>query len=278
MRSTRARRGIVSCILAASALSLGGCNALQLKSTWRDREITVDGASTEWENAVTYVEKNAVAIGVLNDEEYMYICLAAPERQIAAQVVSGGLTVWFDPEGGKDKTFGIRFPLGMQQRGLSGDTRQGTREGRQEPKKLQSLLEDIGDEMELLGPKAAPLARLDIPSAQGIGIEVKLGQFQGSLVYELKVPLARSGAHPYAIGAVAGKVIGLGFEAPKSERGEMRKGMGRRGGGMGGGPPGGGGFGGRPPGGRGGVASKMPEPLELRAKVKLASEVLPVQK
>ena len=80
------------------------------------------------------------------------------------------------------------------------------------------------------------------------GLDVAFRTEQGSLEYELKVPLARSSDHPYAIETQPGKTIGIGFETGKlSEHvGEGRSGGGR-GGGMGGrhGPGGGGGGEGR---------------------------------
>jgi hypothetical protein len=63
---------------------------------------------------------------------------------------------------------------------------------------------------------------------------------QGTLRYELKVPLAKTTDHPYAIGTAPGKTIGIGLETPKPER--SSSGGGGRG--NGGGGYGGGGYGG----------------------------------
>jgi hypothetical protein len=76
------------------------------------------------------------------------------------------------------------------------------------------------------------------------GIAVKVGSVEGSLVYELKVPIALSADFQYAIGAKPGALIGFGLETPKVEKPSRESGGGM--GGMGGG----GGMGGR--GGRGG--------------------------
>ena len=43
------------------------------------------------------------------------------------------------------------------------------------------------------------------------GIAVKVGQIEGYLVYELKVPLARTAETPYAIETRPGSAIGLGL-------------------------------------------------------------------
>ena len=54
--------------IAFPILLLAGCGGLELDSGWRDREITVDGASTDWQDALLYVERANVAVGLLNDE------------------------------------------------------------------------------------------------------------------------------------------------------------------------------------------------------------------
>lgn len=273
MKSRRSFRLFPSCIVALSILSLAGCGKLELNSAWRDREIAVDGVMTDWQNGMTYVEKANVAVGLFNDAEYMYLCLTPADRRIAAQMVGLGFTVWFDPEGGKNKTFGIHFPLGMQGRGNP----LMSRERVQDPEQQRNMLEMMGNELEILGPGEGQRARMPIASAKGI--EVKLGESEGRLVYELKVPLVRDTEHLYAIGTDTGQKIGIGFETSELDREQMRETMGRRGGGIGGMPPGGGrmppGGGGRGRmGGGGGMrpGGGMPGPLELWAKVTLSSE------
>src|SRR4029077_923765 len=49
------------------------------------------------------------------------------------------------------------------------------------------------------------------------GITVRIGQADGYLVYELKVPLAKTADTPYAIEAKQGALIGFGIETPKVE-------------------------------------------------------------
>jgi len=255
--------------MVTSILSFAGCNDLKLNSTWPDREITVDGTGVDWQNAMVYVEKANVAVGLFNDEEYIYVCLTPVDRRMAFQMVRLGCTVWFDPEGGKNKTFGIRFPLGM----LEGGNARMFKEAMRDPTKYQSLLKKVGDELEILGPGKGQRVRMSVSSTPGI--EIKLGHSEGRAVYELKVPLARSAEHPYAIGTDMSKTIGIGFETPKWDREEMQQSRGGRGRvGRGGGRMGG--MDGKN-GGRGRSAgmqqpSGMPEPLELWAKVTLASE------
>src|SRR5262249_57934601 len=50
------------------------------------------------------------------------------------------------------------------------------------------------------------------------GITVKTGSVEGYLVYELKVPLAKTTEFPYAIETKPAALIGFGIETPKMER------------------------------------------------------------
>src|SRR5262249_56442654 len=100
---------------------------------------------------------------------------------------------------------------------------------------------------------------------QAKGVDVAVRSEQGTLQYELKVPIAKSADHPYAIEAVVGKPIGFGLEAGKPQQhsfgmggpggGYGGGGMGGRGGGMGGH---GGGMHGGGGGGRGGGEAAQP--------------------
>jgi len=162
------------------------------------------------------------------------------------------LTVWFDPKVGKKKIFGIHFPLGMQdRRGSLMHSGSGER-----PDQHDKMLEATQLELELLGPGEDECSTMFMDEVQKLGINVNVGNSQGILVYEVKVPLTQNEQRPYAIGTHTAGRIGVGFETAKMDE----KKMGRRGQ-MGGGP---GGMGGRPGGQR-------PEPFELWTKVQLAS-------
>ncbi|KPL18929.1 MAG: hypothetical protein AMJ92_05465 [candidate division Zixibacteria bacterium SM23_81] len=274
MRWERTRFPQLGIIIATLATSLVGCGGQELTSTWRDREVTIDGVDDEWENAMTYVEDKNVAIGLLNDQEYLYICLASIDFQRVHQMIGSGLTVWFDPKGGKKKTFGINFPLEMQFSGedMSPEKMPMPRESAPDPERLREMVKESAKEMVILGPEKGKSIRMLTHGSEEIA--VRLDYSGGKLVYELRVPLIRGPQHPTAIGAGASEIIGVGFETAEFDREMMRNRMREKmGGGM---PPGGQGM---PPGGmrgggmRGGrmPGGQRPERLEYWAKVQLAS-------
>jgi hypothetical protein len=267
------------------------CTNLEMDSLWLNRVITIDGSDVEWENAKAYVEKANVSIGAFNDGEFLYLCLLSMDRRIEGQIMRRGLTVWFDPKGGKDKSFGIHFPLGFHGRGMKSDVTdwkdlppgEGTESGTTDREDSKSgldpfvlMFQESQSEMEILDPGKKDRLRMAVNGAQGV--DVKTGLANGRLVYELKVPLVKKEGFPYAVGIGAKKTVSVGFETPESSarvgpermrgpygggmRPEAEGGMGFGGGGMGG-------HGMRRGGGKGFSAT---EPLQFWVKVHLASQ------
>jgi hypothetical protein len=250
-----------------------GCSTLQLESTWKDRDITLDGKGGDWLGAKYYFEDSAVSVGLINDEQHLYVSMMTENPMIRAQVMRQGLTVWIDPQGGKDKTFGIKYPIGRQGEELESERMDAqkimdeiTRE------EMMQRLQESMTELEVLGPDEEVLAKMDIEDAKGI--EVKMRNAGGTFVYELKIPLSSSEKFPFAIGVETGDVIGVGFLSSKMQ---MKRPSGMRGGGRmpgsGGGMPPGGGIDGM--GGRGGMGRMIPQDLKIWAKVQLASGSIP---
>lgn len=250
---------------------LSGCGSLKLKSGWRDREIAIDGNPGEWQGALQFMEKANVSLGLLNDDDFLYVCLVTDNRQVQSQLVRRGAILWFDRNGGEDKKFGIRYPLGLFEAGFDrGFEPPIARGGEPDTVRFRQIFEQSTSELEIIGPEKDDRHR--VPVAQAEGIEARVTDSGGKLVYELRVPLHMDEQHPYAINASAGKTIGVGLVTPEINRemfrNRMRGGIGGRPGGGIGGRPGFGGMGGRPPGGR---RPEMPEPLKVWAKVELAN-------
>jgi len=180
-----------------------------------------------------------------------------------AQMLALGTTVWFDTEGKKEKTFGIQFPVS----GLL----QGRRfPSQQNPEELKRLIEAAQRQYEIVGPGAGERHRM--ADTQDKGIDVHLGFADGTLTYELKIPLQKSADHPFAIGADLLKPLIVGVEtgeysdAMRAQMSGPSRATGSSGGGGRGGRGGGGG--GQSPSGMGGDA---PDPLKHWLIVHLTS-------
>lgn len=251
------------------------CSTLELESTWKDRDITLDGKGGDWLGAKYYFEDLAISVGLINDGQHLYVSMMTENPMIRTQIMRKGLTVWLDPKGGKNKTFGIKYPLGRQDSGQEEEQFNPQMMDEINREEMMQKLQESMTELEVLGPNEEVLGKMDIEDAKGI--EVKMRNAGGTFVYELKVPLTSSEEYPYAVGVKAGDVIGVGFLSPKLQM-QRPRGM-RGGGGM---PGGGGGMGGRGGmggmDGRGGMGRQMPQQLKIWAKVQLAADfLLPMQ-
>jgi hypothetical protein len=254
-------------ILSLALSMLIGCSTLELESTWKDRDITLDGKGGDWLGAKYYFEDSAISVGLINDEQHLYVSMMTENPMVRTQIMQQGLTVWLDPKGGKNKTFGIKFPLGRQ-----GEEQEGERMAQREMmdetarEEMMQMLQELMTELEVLGPDEEVLAKMDIDDVRGI--EVKMRNAGGTFVYELRIPLTSSEEYPFAVGVKPGDMIGVGFLSPKMH---MKRPSGMRGGGR---TPGGGG--GLPPGGgMGGMGRMIPQDLKIWAKVQLASGSIP---
>jgi uncharacterized membrane protein YgcG len=270
-----------------------GCGGREIMSRLYDRPIIIDGVDTgdEWENARNYFEKEKVTVGIVNKPDTVYVRLSTRDRQIQRNLLAMGLTVWFDERGGRNKTIGIHFPIGMQGGGRSmmGRNTPNNRSdtptaGGNNQEQLKKLLDSSQMEVELIGPGKNERSTVSIIDSQQYGIQCRIGDTQGNLVYELQIPLKRTESCHYGIARNEVSAIGLGLETGKMDFEKMRQQGGERGrsggmrpgggigGGVGGGAGRGGGRGGGTGGGMGPGRQRMMESLELWLKVRLASE------
>ncbi len=254
------------CLLGLIALVLTSCVNLQFQSAWKDRDIRIDGRSDDWVGSLAYVNKQNISLGIVNDNDYLYICLAAEDQTMISRILRQGMILWFNPEGGKEKTIGIKYPVGRQMMAPEGREMINPDNEADRRKKKRALMA-ISNELEILQNGRVPI-RATIDNLKGI--ELSLERSTGLIVYEVKIPLQENPDFPFAIGAGEGSEIGIGIEVPKMTMNMRRSpgGIGGRGGGMGGR---GGGIGGRG-GGMTGQRANMQKGVKIWAAVKLASE------
>jgi hypothetical protein len=237
----------------------------------RAGQITIDGQHDDWTGALTPLGNDPISMQVVNDTDAVYVRLVASDAATRMQILRRGLIVWFDEGGGTKKRLGIHYPVNEGGPGGERRSRGGYGGGGRDRPDPNAPRDDSepSSRVDILGPGKNDARSLTVDHASGV--EVALRVVEGSLQYELKVPLTKNADHPYAIGAAPGATIGLGLETPKPER-ASDAGSGGRGGGYGGGGGGGrGGMGGgmrgrgMPRGGGGGQSSGFQPPKPLKA-------------
>ena len=199
--------------LTALAVGLTASDVPHLKSVLRNHDITVDGANTEWDTLD--VLPDGPAFGAANDDQNLYVIVSTSDQEIRQQL-SRGAVLWFDATGGKKQTFGIGLPAAPTDSSSAVDDAPKPAEGTLiTPSAPRTPV--IGD-FDVYGPgkNERHLVRLE----KNLGVEISAALREGTLIYELKLPLAKTEAHPYAVGAVPGSTVGLGLttEAPPADR------------------------------------------------------------
>jgi hypothetical protein len=262
---------MLSCLVVVLALVAGCGGEEEIESRARDREIIVDGKIDDWQGTLTFLEDANLSYGLANDAIDLYIVLVVGDRGVRRQIIMSGLYLWFDPEGDKGKRFGIRFPIGLQEDAAS--LMSLMRE--QDPSEFQAQFDESVVDMMVGGAGDDTFRRVGAKELDGIKAAAVTDE--NKLVLEFVVPVANAGSFGYGVGAQAGSVIGLGFETVEIDRDKLREQVGDGGTGGGRGGKGGGGRGGMGGGGRGGTRPsggqrpEMPDPIEVWAKVRLAT-------
>lgn len=245
----------LSLIALTSIILVSGCaSTTQITSTQPAEKIAIDGNPTEWQNQLKYIEGEKCAVGVQNDDKYIYLCFETSDRSTIMKILSLGATVWVEPENGK--TLGIEYPLQMMKnKPLQGrpDMQSGQARPTEDPEMMQNRIYTLLNNqknLQIVNEDNFPL--YSYPITDPLGFQVKLGLDMGKLVYEMRIPYGANSAAPIMVDAFPGELLGLKIETQEPDFSSMRPsggGMGPGGGsgGMGGGR--GGGMGGMRPGG-----------------------------
>jgi|tagenome__1003787_1003787.scaffolds.fasta_scaffold20524160_1 hypothetical protein len=279
MMTTRTR-ATTTLLVAGIIVTLAATGTVHLTSQRRDADIAIDGRYDDWYGSLQPLGDAPVSVQALNDDTYLYLRLTASDPSTRMEIVRRGFTVWFDPAGGTKKKLGIRYPVVEEGAGGGGEGHERGGRGRPSGEHPAGDIEQrddilVPDRVDVLGPgkdDARSLTRDHLP-----GVAVALHLQQGVLQYELRVPLARTTAQPYALETQGGKTIGVGFETGKMPSHSSPEGG--RGGGFGGGGGSGGrgggmghGGGGMGRGGGGGEehGGQPPKPLKAWATIAIA--------
>jgi hypothetical protein len=202
--------------------AMEGCVDLTLRSAWKDHDIAIDGKDIDWRQEM--VKERSIAFAACNDAENLYLCLSITDKMTKAQMLGlfkQDFYVWFDPQGKKRKTFGLKFTnnSSFMDEELLG--------------KMHDLpvhvFQVVADEMmknltiEVV-QNYYPVAPLS--EAKGIDVGVGMAKDGRQLTYELKIPLQKSAEHPFAIGAVRGRPVFIGLETSPIDIMRMRQQLG----------------------------------------------------
>ena len=175
-----------------------------IAAAWLEGDVAVDGSVADWSRLERIDDGPALA--VRNDHTTLYLVVASSDVTVREQLARG-LNVWLDAAGRHGETFGLRLE-GLIRRSLPGET---PNPGAGNPFGRTVDLNAL-EQFDLLGP--AKLQRRLIDNPAEFGIAMAVGVEDGTIVYELKLPLRKTEGTPHAVGAEPGATLSIGLETP----------------------------------------------------------------
>jgi hypothetical protein len=216
----------------------------------------IDGKMNDWGDILSYDNSTKCIYAIANDESTLYICIKAIDRTQQIKIINGGMEIWIDNKVKKNKSIGIKFPLGGGTiPAITND------DANKEPDAMRKQAKSQMLTMELTGFKDGINGSQNVYSSTQVKPVIEWDD-KGNLIYELAVPFT---ALEESVAANLSNIsIGIfikGMKMPEGMDGD-RFSEGPPGDGM---PSGASAGGMRPPGGGG---SGMPDPSQMENMLK----------
>ena len=217
-------------IVAAVVLTVAliGCGPEEMGSTWRDREVVIDGADSggEWDNARHTFVNEEITLGVLNDADNLYLRLSTRNPAVQKQLSAMGFYVWFDESGGSEKRYGIHIPVPAQP-GVgvpAGRPQRPPKDAEVKPVEAPRVFPTKSqEEVGIFQPDSRAFFTVPTAHAALHGLQYRTGSQKGNLICEMRIPLRRSSSRLYGIGTLQTKSLGICLEIEEApmERGAV---------------------------------------------------------
>lgn len=214
--------------LFASLLIIWSCGSSKKIPQVPARSVQIDGAFADWAQGKALNDVNAtIHVKMQHDEKNVYVYLRFNDRRYFNRAVELGLDIYFDGERGVKRSFGLTYPVGLQNelldRGLW--TRYQENPGFFTAGEGRDLISSIDDEMWERAlimnrfSKNASKIRLPQPlpqlAAQGIAFAVdRSGQ---TMSIEFAVPIYLTRTTQFAIEPTKKGEFNLGIEIASLE-------------------------------------------------------------
>ncbi len=185
-----------------------------LTSLWASQPAQIDGQDEEWNPDVLFLEKGSkVKCAFLNDQENLYVLLVFEEPKSLSTIDATGITLSFNTEGKKKKMSGIHFIKKMltPEEVIAELEKEGQVLTEEQKQSIRSKAGAIVFAAEAVRDKGQPATEKEfIPGASRPVFKTSEGEKR--VIYEFRIPLARSEGHPLGIGALPGQTIYINFE------------------------------------------------------------------
>jgi hypothetical protein len=185
-----------------------------IQSTWTATPPQVDGQNGDWTGDAVSTEKGiGVDYAFRNDGRDLYVLLMFKNPKSLSSIDMTGITLYASTAGKKEKDWGVRFV----KRTVSGEqlieymekmgqplVEERKQEFKDKPQLVLFTATAVNKKGEEIFPPG-PVQDIDLPG-------FRTGNVEGTVLYEIRIPLASREVHPAGIGAQPGSGLKIGFE------------------------------------------------------------------
>jgi hypothetical protein len=206
-----------SILLVASMVLSAGCNDASLRSVLVSSPPRIDGELAEWQTIpVTLFDEKKVAIGAMNDGQFLYVAGRCAEPELTRSIQRSGLTLWIDPDGNKNKDLELRYPA-------SGDSQPDQTRGGfwqvmtdEQRAKASGKLDQMNRGVLVIDKHA--IASRRFPSDSTDGFAAAIAESNGILFFEIRIPFHIEQYFPGRPALTDRQSVSIGLGAAGSSR------------------------------------------------------------
>jgi hypothetical protein len=180
--------------------------SLAIQSNWTVHGGEID--SDSWRRAILPLGERDASLAVQNDDYFLYVAFMTTDPGLRDRILNQGIFIWFDPNGGEARSFGVRYPVAWGTLPASMDELPRAEETL--PGSPATGWGKAGEDLEIYTDGYKEYERLGKKDAGGI--DVRVSKLSDTLLYQLRVPLREHARGPYAVNAAPGDLIGVGIE------------------------------------------------------------------
>ncbi len=182
---------------------------------WAATPVSIDGMNTEWGNVpMDSQKKTKVDCAFMNSAQDLFVLFIFKNPKYLSSINWTGMTVWFSPQGKKDKDLGIRFikkKISADEYIAMAEKQTGKTLAESEKEKIRQNKNYMFFEQELINKKAEGYSE-DEPMPKFKSAGFRTNNLEKVVIYEFSISLTKLAEIAPELGAEPGKTLNLNFE------------------------------------------------------------------